>query len=351
MTPLTPRARVAVVVAVSTLAVAAAVGVGAVQLSRSHAQRTTPSDVATAHSGAFDAKPRIVFRSTAPGDLYGRVAVVALDDPAGPRDVTPVACDRVDAVPGRASCLRIVSGIATTFSASILDASWDVVATWPLPGIPSRTRLSDDGERVSTTAFVTGHAYAPTGFSTATVIHSLTGLGDAGEPSSLGNIEEYTLLVDGEEVAPADRNLWGVTFADGTTFYATAQSVTLGHTWLVRGDTATRTLTTVAEQVECPSLSPDGTRIAFKRDTVDGQGIHWTPAVLDLATGDVTLLTAEQHSIDDQIEWLDDHTILYGMPRADQAGVTDVWSLSTDATAAPRVLVPEAWSPAVIRQE
>lgn len=345
---MTPRGRAGLVAVVSVVAVGATLGVGAHELQRSRAERSAPSDVAVAERGAFDDVPRIVFRSTAAGDLYGRVSVVALDDPAGPRDVTPAACDRVDAVPGRASCLRTERGIATTFTASVLDEDWRTVATWPLPGVPSRTRLSDDGARVASTAFVTGHSYATTGFSTETVVHGLDDLPD-GEATDLGNIETYRLLVDGAEVAPVDRNMWGVTFTGGTTFYATTQSQALGRTWLVQGDTATRTLTAVADQVECPSVSPDGTRVAFKRDVVDGPGIRWTPAVLDLATGEVTVLEGESRNIDDQIEWLDDDTILYGMPREDQAGVTDVWALGTDPAAVPEVLLPEAWSPAVVR--
>jgi hypothetical protein len=341
------RARLAIMTGAAAVVLTAA-GAGAVHLTRTPTQAAATAGVPTAAHGAFDAVPRVVFRNTAPGDLYGRVAIAALDDPAGPRDVTPAVCDRVDAVPGSASCLRTEAGTDTTFSASLLDSSWHVTDTWPLPGVPSRTRLSDDGKRVSTTAFVTGHAYATTGFSTATVIHALGGMLG---PLDLGNLEEYTLLVDGVPVAPADRNMWGVTFASGSTFYATAQSVSLGHTWLVHGDTRTRTLTTVAAGVECPSLSPDGTRIAFKSDTVPGPGILWTPAVLDLATGSVTLLAGEKHSIDDQIEWLDDHTILYGLPRTDQPGVTDVWSLAVDPAAVPQVFIPQAWSPAVIRQD
>lgn len=343
---MTTRARVVVLAAIIALAALAVGIVAVVQGRRANEQATTPTDVSLATPGAFDDQPRIVFRSTAPGTLFGRVAIVGVDDPAGPRDVLGVACDRVDAVPGRASCLRTERGIATTFSATILDEQWEAVASWPLPGIPSRTRLSDDGTRMSSTAFVTGHSYATTGFSTETVVH---GLDDPAEPVDFGNIEFFTLTLDGETIAPVDRNLWGVTFVDDDSFYATAQSQTLGKTWLVRGDLVAQTLEAVAEDVECPSISPDGTRIAFKSDVDPGSGVHWTPAVLDLASGEVTVLDGEATSIDDQIEWLDDATILYGLPRPDEAGVTDVWQLSADGSGSPEVLIPEAWSPAVIR--
>ncbi|WP_454295844.1 hypothetical protein [Salana multivorans] len=343
---MTSRARIALLAAIVVLAIAAVSVVAIIQARRAHERDTAPTDVALAEAGAFDGESRIVFRSTAPGQLFGRVSIVGIDDPAGPRDVLAVACDRVDAVEGRASCLRTERGIATTFSATILDEHWEPVVSWPLPGIPSRTRLSDDGTRMSSTAFVTGHSYAIVGFSTETVVHGLT---DPAAPEDFGNIEFYDLLLDGSTIAPVDRNMWGVTFVDDTVFYATTQSQALGKTWLVRGDLEQGTLEVVAEGVECPSISPDRTRIAFKADTDPGSGIHWTPAVLDIASNEVTVLDVETTSINDQIEWLDDETILYGLPRVDQPGVTDVWSLATDGDQAPAVLIPEAWSPAVIR--
>lgn len=94
---------------------------------------------------------------------------------------------------------------------------------------------------------------------------------------------------------------------------------------------------------------PDGTRIAFKRVTSgSGPTVHWTPAVYDIATGAVTLLP-ETRSIDDQIEWLDDGTILYGMPRDGAVGDYDVWKLAADGSSEPSVFIEHAWSPSVVR--
>jgi len=138
-----------------------------------------------------------------------------------------------------------------------------------------------------------------------------------------------------------------VTFADDDTFYATVG--TGGETYLVRGDLAERTLTSVAEHVECPSLSPDGTRIAFKQASERGGQTWWTPAVLDLATGKRTVLRAEDRNVDDQIAWLNDHTVLYGLARDDEVGVTDVWSLGTDGRTRPELFIQQAWSPTVVR--
>ena len=82
-----------------------------------------------------------------------------------------------------------------------------------------------DGSLVATTAFVTGHSYATVGFSTETVIRTADG-------ESLGNLEDFALIVDGAPLAAVDRNFWGVTFVDDETFYATAAS---GGTDLARG--------------------------------------------------------------------------------------------------------------------
>jgi Tol biopolymer transport system component len=138
-----------------------------------------------------------------------------------------------------------------------------------------------------------------------------------------------------------------VTFAkDDDTFYATA--ATGGRTYLVRGDLSRRTLIAIRQNAECPSLSPDGSRVAYKVD-VGGDRPWWSLAVLDLATGRQTLLSGEKRNVDDQVEWLDDDTLLYGLPREDQPGVTDVWSVDTHPGAAPGLLIEQAWSPSVVR--
>ena len=301
------------------------------------------TDATTTSLAQVEEGPRILFQHTGRDADYGHVAAVTLADPGGARALTDLSCDRVYAQASSVSCLATERGVVSRYRATDLETSapgerWREVDGTDLPGLPSRTRISPDGQLVSSTVFVNGDSYMVSGFSTRTVVRRIGG-------KSYGDLEKFRLVVDGRRVAPVDRNIWGVTFADDDrTFYATL--ATGGRTYLVRGDLSARSLTTIADHVECPSLSPDGTRIAFKEAVADGT--RWTPAVLDLATGRRTVLAGETHSIDDQIEWLDDDTVLYGLQREDEP-VSDVWSLDTSASAKPRVLISEAASPAVLR--
>ncbi|MFI5910131.1 hypothetical protein [Dactylosporangium sp. NPDC051541] len=299
---------------------------------------------AAAHRGDADAtateavdvgpgRHRILVRSTAPGST-GHLALVQGET----RKTSSVTCDRAYAAAGTVICLR-PDGPLATYQVAILDRSLAERDTYPLVGVPNRARVSADGRLITWTAFVTGDSYNGGRFSTRVgVLDTRTGnlLADT--------LESYALTRDGRPYQAADVNYWGVTFAeDDNTFYATMS--TAGHRYLVRGDLTARTVTTVAENVECPSLSPDGTRIAFKQAVGGDPAKGWRPAVLDLATQRTTVLT-ETRSVDDQIAWLDDTTVMYALPRGQ--GHADVWSAEADGTGTPAILIPEAESPASV---
>jgi hypothetical protein len=334
------RARLISLVAIVVLAVLGTV----IYVANVHSDQkkavASAEPVPTAALATLTAQPHIVFRSTAIGDDYGHVAVASLADPSGPRAFTPVSCDRVYARSAEAVCLYSKPGLVTTYRAEVLGADWAVKQTLPLSGVPSRTRISPDSSMVATTTFVTGHDYSSPGqFSTATLVTRV------GSKKSV-NIEGFKLVVDGKRLTAADRNMWGVTFVDDDNFFATAASG--GKTWLVKGSLSTRTLTALRPDAECPSVSPDHTRVAFK--TRNGQPTgQWHIAVYDLATGKGTILS-EQHSVDDQVEWLDDSHILYGLQRAGTGpSASDVWMVDADGSGTPRLFIKDAWSPAVVR--
>ncbi|WCI08774.1 hypothetical protein PJ267_01290 [Arthrobacter sp. OVS8] len=250
---------------VTMLVIAAAGAYAATAFGRFQESRTAASTVRVGSSAAVLDKASVLFRNTAPGQGYGTIGVVPLSDPAGERSLAAVACDRVYGTLQHIVCLKTNRGLVTNFEAVMLTPDWRQAGSWSLPGIPSRTRISPDGSLVATTVFVSGHSYGNGSFSTATSIASVQG------GTVAGNLEDFALLVNGARVTAADRNIWGVTFAPGQrdTFYATAASS--GRIWLVKGSISARTLTAVHDGVECPSLSPDGTRIAYKKNT----GVRW----------------------------------------------------------------------------
>ncbi len=335
------RLRLVIVGILTVLLLGGAATYGGIAIANYQARLAAPSQVGTTTRAAQDATPRIVFRNTAAGTGYGLVASVPLDDPSGARSVSSVPCDRVYQTNEYSMCLRIDRGIVTTFAAYLLDRNGKEIHKWALPGLPSRTRISPDSKLVAFTAFVTGEAYATVGFATGTQISTTDG-------HDYGNLETFTFTAGGAAITAADRNFWGVTFtSNDNVFYATGASG--GHTWLVRGDLAKRTLTAVKETSECPSISPDGTHIAYKKNISTTATAFWSIAVLDLATG-VEQVLPEKRSVDDQVEWLDNSTLLYGLPRSSQAGDSDIWSIRADGSTAPTKFIEHAWSPSVVRQ-
>jgi hypothetical protein len=116
--------------------------------------------------------------------------------------------------------------------------------------------------------------------------------------------------------------------------------------YLVEGNVGGRQARVISTGVECPSLSPDNTRIAFKKRVPRGVGWEWELWVLDLATMSQTPLAGETRSIDDQVEWLDDSHITYEFPSTDG---NNIWRVATAGTSPADKFVVEAWSPAIVR--
>jgi hypothetical protein len=307
----------------------------------------TPMDVLPGPGGIGQGRPFMLYRSTALGDSYGHVALTYLDSPAGEHRVSPLRCDRVHYAAGTGVCLDIRRGAVTTYRAVLFDARFTTRKAFELAGFPSRARVSPDGRKAAFTVFISGHAYSNPGFTTRTsIVDATTGTMLAED------LETWTVMRNGAVFKAADFNFWGVTFSNKPSkFFATLG--TAGQTYLVEGDLETKQLRVIADGVECPSLSPDDTRVAFKhREAIGSQGrFIWHLSVLELATGKVTQLRGEVRNVDDQVEWLDARHILYGMPVDEQqsSAETDVWTLESDSSAAPKLLLPFAFSPAIFR--
>ncbi len=291
----------------------------------------TPGEVSLTEPG------RMVFRSMAWGPHRDEIVTVPASSPAAPRTASGVKCLRFHAAGGTGVCLQAVHGpVSDTYRALILDARLKERRRYDVPGIPSRARVSPTGHFAAWTAFVGGDSYAGTDFSTRAAI------ADVRTGRLIPSLEGFAIVKDGRRYTSPDVNFWGVTFAaDDRTFYATL--ATKGKTYLVRGDLRARTVTTVRTNVECPSLSPDGTRIAFKK-RVPGlpKDAPWRLYVMDLRTLRETPL-AERRSVDDQAVWKDTRTLVYALPGDYGA---DLYEIPADGTGTPRRLTTAAVSPA-----
>jgi hypothetical protein len=282
------------------------------------------------------AKPYVVFRALdknkGPAHM-GELTSTEASAPGKVRRATGRLCDRVYAVASAGICVARSRSLIGAYEAQILGPDGKLRHKVRLEGVPSRARVSPDGRYGTTTTFVTGDSYAkPGAFSTRALII------DMRRGTAITDLEKFTVSDHGRVIDAADVQYWGVTFArDSDTFYATL--ATGGKTHLIKGRISERTASVIRDNVECPSLSPDNTRVGYKK-LIDDQG-HWRLHVLDLATGsDVAL--AETRSIDDQVEWRDDHNLIYGLG-------DNVWTVPADGSGAPSVFIKNAGSPAVVR--
>jgi hypothetical protein len=347
------RSRVVVLAVVCVVAVAASLF--SFLRGRDDATHTGVAAAVGAPLDRVGTTPELLFRSTALDKNFGTLAAVPLANQHRERRLTPLRCERVDFVLDRGICLtQDVQPLAFVTDAVIFDSRFRTLHTVELPGLASRTRISSDGRYAATTTFVHGDSYADAGFSTRTNIISMK------SGSVILDLEKLDVTKDGQSFHGVDFNFWGVTFVKNSDrFYATLG--TGGVTYLVVGNIATGTARVLRTGVECPSLSPDGTRIAFKKRN-PGTVVTWNISVLDLDTLKDHPLS-ETRNVDDQVEWLDDQTVIYGLPQdagdvnavADaspgtpvlggQASIeTNTWVVPADGTGTPKKLISGAWS-------
>ena len=317
------------------LVVLCVIGAGVAIVSATGKEDEVPAGASAARASLASAeaadRPVALFRRP---QEDGELAVAPLDEPDAPPALSSMKCARVYFAGGRGLCMTRGTGFAAGFEAAVFGPDLKITNSIDVEGIPSRARVSDDGRYGAVTLFVTGHSYADAGqFSTDTTLIDM----ESGE--ALANLEEFTVTRGGRQITAIDVNFWGVTFAaDSDRFYATM--ATGGKTYLIEGSISARTARVLHENVECPSISPDGTRLAYKSRT-GSKSRPWRLTVLDLDTMEETPL-AEERSVDDQAEWLDDDNVLYGIDG-------DTYVVPADGSGEPRSFIADADSAVAVR--
>lgn len=337
----------AVGAAIALASACAALAMGCGDSGGSEATSATPAAGGAPPSGAQ--RPPEVGAAALPRGLFpGRLLVRAVTAGAPDRDgalyeisaggdPAPAGgprCRRFHAsAAGPALCLR-VSANGFDYEAVPLDRRLRPVARTRFAGVPSRARVSPDGRYGAFTAFESeGQGYlVDTGqFSAATRIL------DMRDGRVLLRLEDLDVRGPGGRRIPLPgADLWGVTFGEDDRFYATLAPGGETSHLLIAGRVGSSRALVVADRVECPSLSPSGDRIAYKRRI--GNTNRWRLHVRELATGR-DLALAEARSIDDQPEWLGDRAVAYSDGEA-------VYAVPADGDGRPRLLVERATSPA-----
>jgi hypothetical protein len=264
--------------------------------------------------------------------MDGRVYEVSA---AGARRAGRLICKQVHtSVAGPGLCM-VLSGDGYRYEGVIFDHVYERRASFGIAGVPDRARVSADGRYGAYTSFDRGSAggyFADANdFSTDTRIVDMR----SGRPI-LQLSDRLDITRHGRPFKRRHAQFWGVTFGHDGRFYAT-MATDFVH-FLIEGDVHTRKARVIGRGVECPSLSPDGHRIAYKRRIRYTN--EWRFHVLDLRSGSDVVL-AEPHSVDDQPEWLDDERIVYSDDR-------DVFTVPADGSGEVERLVESAASPAAL---
>ena len=277
-------------------------------------------------------------------DSFDQVGIAPVANTSEAILLTAPSCERSYFGPKSGLCLVINrESISPKAHAVFVDRALRPTRQLPLDGLPIRARVSPDNRWAAATVFVTGENYSGD-FTTRTSLFNLE------DGSVIDSLETFTTERDGKTFKEVDFNFWGVTFfPSGDRFLATLG--TGGKRFLVEGDITRRHMKVIQDDVECPSLSPDGTRIAFKRASkVKGAWRLW---VMQLQSGEAWPVTDEDRYIDDQAEWLDDQHVLYGLLYGEgiPENALSIWvsDVSRESGFDAKIFVRAASSPSVVR--
>lgn len=277
-----------------------------------------------------------------PGDDYGRLAIRHTD---GTRTLLDRSCMRVHIAGDHGVCLSETDDIPVSFDTTFFEASnLDVDIKGYPSALPSRARMSPTGRFSAVTAFVTGASYVDIGTETTTIVT----IDEIDSNRLLRGANQFDIASDEDRFQTFDAQYWGITFAPDedevyvTGFYGEQPEI-------MRGTLNDMTLAPTGWIGSCPSLSPDGKTLVFKEARQDG--------TFELVAVDVESNTkmklGEERSVDDQVEWLDNDTILYAVhPEGGDNPVQpefDIWMLDIAPGSEPVLFLPNADSPAVAR--
>ena len=302
------------------------------------------SDTAQPPSGPVPQPGEVLVVNRTPGDDYGRLAIRHQD---GSRTLLDRDCIRVHIAADRGVCLSQGNGVVPSFTTSFFDPAAPLTTIKSYASaLPSRARISPDGRFSSVTAFISGASYEDIGGEAATIVTIDDIDGEGG--NTLSSLSRYDIDSDDATYGDSiDAQYWGMTFADSDRFYVTGFFDETAE--ILLGSVDDQTLTPTGWEGSCPSLSPDGKTLVFKEERPEG---GFSLVAVDVETERRWTLN-ESKSVDDQVEWLDNDTILSGVhPDGADDSVQpefDIWMIDIDEDAEPELFLPNADSPAVAR--
>lgn len=301
----------------------------------------TPTAVVPIEAGLTAQPGEVLVVNRVPGDDYGRLAIRHAD---GTRTLLDRECMRVHINADHGVCLSRDSGIVPQFTTTFFESINPNVEIKSYPSaLPSRARISPEGRFSAVTAFVTGGSYADIGGEASTLVT----IDEIESTALLRGARQFDVISDEPRFNNLDPQFWGISFVDENEVYITGfygEEPEIMHGYL-----EDMTLEPTGWVGSCPSVSPDGKTLVFKEMLPNGD--------FELVAVDVETQTkwklGETRSVDDQVEWLDNDTILYALhPEGGDTALQpefDIWMIDIAEGSEPELFLPNADSPAVAR--